>query len=170
MNARRIFMLSSGVLYALTSMVLLYYFAEYILMNLIHLIRYGSVIGSGLSPVENYYFDLLVFFFFISSLSFTLFQLFSIIYPEITKSHISPPTPRSTPFEVLLYISTEEEAKVLQAIKDLAPRAYKFEIARKTGLSRMKVHRIIQRFESRGIVQVTKIGRNSQVTLSSWLI
>lgn len=92
-------------------------------------------------------------------------------YPEIRqfmgdKKKISS---SSSPLDVVLYISTPEEAQVIAAIDELQQRTYQFEIARVTGLSRMKVHRILKRLEERDIVHRDQDGRGGRVFLSTWL-
>ena len=92
-------------------------------------------------------------------------------FPEIRpRNRRARLKPHATPLEVVLFVSTEEEAKVIEAVKTLSNRAYQFEIARYTGLSRMKVHRIIKRLADRDIVSVTEEGRNRLISLSDWLV
>ena len=78
--------------------------------------------------------------------------------------------PHPTPYDVLIYISTPDEVKVIEAIKKLENKAYQFEIARYSGLSKMKVHRIIQRLLERGIIEVEKRGKYNRVSLKKWVI
>ncbi|MDH5401171.1 MAG: hypothetical protein OEZ01_08195 [Candidatus Heimdallarchaeota archaeon] len=75
----------------------------------------------------------------------------------------------ASPFEILLHISTEDEIKILLATKELLPKAYKFEVAKKSGLSRMKTHRIILRLEERNILRVERDGRYSKIYFTDWL-
>lgn len=106
---------------------------------------------------------------------FCLGALLSIIYtvhlyPDLRETfHGTGLNKNASPYEIVTFISTEEEVEVLEAIKELAPKAYKFEIARITELSRMKVHRILLRLSSRGIVDVKKDGKYSQIYLADWL-
>ncbi len=76
----------------------------------------------------------------------------------------------SSPVQIIKYISTKEEADVIDAIINNNNRAYQFEIARYTGMSRMKVHRIVQRLIDRNIVIKEKVGKNSRITLADWII
>lgn len=124
------------------------------LPNLHHTMRQGMI---------------LLFIFSIGILFTSVYMTY--LFPEIRDTvHKTELKSNATPFEVLLYVSTDEEVSLLQSIKELSPRAYKFELARKTGLSRMKVHRILLRLAERGILHVEKEGRYSQVTLADWLM
>ncbi len=92
-------------------------------------------------------------------------------YPEIRPSQKKDELgPQATPYEVLIYISTPDEVKVIEAIKKLENKAYQFEIARYTGLSKMKVHRIIQRLAERGIIDIEKRGKYNRISLKKWVI
>ena len=94
----------------------------------------------------------------------------SYFYPDLReKIHGKEISSNPSSLEVLLYISTDDEIKIIQSIQSLAPKAYKFEIARETGLSRMRVHRILMRLNERGIVRIIKDGRYSQVYLMDWI-
>lgn len=94
----------------------------------------------------------------------------SYFYPDLReKIHGKEISSNATPLEVLMYMSTDDEINVIQSIKSLAPKAYKFEIARKSGLSRMKVHRILMRLNERGVVRIVKDGRYSQIYLNDWI-
>lgn len=151
-------------------MVLVYLYLDYVLQNISSLFRNRRLAEPDVTPLENFFLDLVIFLFFVSSIALTIYQILNYVYPKLVKSDSPAPTSNSSPFEIVSHISTEEEVKVLNAILDLSPRAYKFEISRKTGLSRMKVHRILQRLEQRDIVEIEKVGRNSRVKLASWLI
>lgn len=96
--------------------------------------------------------------------------LFLYYFPEIREQiHNKTLSSAATPFEVILHISTAEEVLVVKAIEKLSPKVYQFEISKETELSRMKVHRIVTRLSERGIINVEKIGKNSQVSLSKWM-
>lgn len=91
-------------------------------------------------------------------------------YPEVRERiHGSKISSNPTSLEVLMYISTDDEIEIIKSIQSLAPKAYKFEIARNTGLSRMKVHRILMRMNERRIVRIVKDGRYSQIYLTDWV-
>ncbi len=91
-------------------------------------------------------------------------------YPEFReRKRPNGITPDAKPLQVVRYVSTPAEVDVLDAITNLGNRAYKFEIARYTGLARMKVHRIVVRLSDRNVVFVEKEGRHVRVFLSEWL-
>lgn len=92
-------------------------------------------------------------------------------FPEVrTRKHVTDaPDATATPMQVIKYVSTEEENAVIEAIHELSERTYQFEIARVSGLSRMKVHRVLKRLEERGIIRRESEGRGSRVFLAEWL-
>ena len=91
-------------------------------------------------------------------------------FPEIRERiHSKTLTSNASPYEVILHVSTPEEVLVVKAIDKLSPKVYQFEISKETDLSRMKIHRIITRLSERGIINVEKIGKNSQISLSNWM-
>ncbi|MHA1910474.1 MAG: helix-turn-helix transcriptional regulator [Candidatus Kariarchaeaceae archaeon] len=101
---------------------------------------------------------------------FTGGSLFLYFFPEIRERiHNKALTAAASPYEVILHISTSEEILVVKAIDKLSPKVYQFEISKETGLSRMKIHRIVTRLSERGIINVEKIGKNSQISLSNWM-
>ena len=101
-----------------------------------------------------------------------LFGLFMVWYyfPEIRpKNRNGKLSATASPYDVVIYISKPEEVKVIEAVRQLGNKAYQFEIARYCNLSRMKVHRIIQRLAERGIIQVEKQGKHRKISLSEWM-
>ena len=97
-------------------------------------------------------------------------SIFLYYFPEIReKIHHKALTTNASPYEVILHVSTSEEVLVVKAIDKLSPKVYQFEISKETGLSRMKIHRIVTRLSERGIINVEKIGKNSQISLSNWM-
>ena len=92
-------------------------------------------------------------------------------FPEIReKVRNQTINPNASPLEVILFVSTSDEVKVIEAVKTLGNRAYQFEIARVGDLSRMKVHRVIKRLADRDILYSTKEGKHSRIFLSNWLL
>lgn len=92
-------------------------------------------------------------------------------YPELRERNSKQQISRdASPLEVILFVSTTDETRVIHAIQALKNRAYKFEISRLTGLSRMKVHRIVTRLAEREIVRILKEGRHVRVFLEEWLV
>ena len=147
---------------AIASLYIVYYLFRIVILSII----------TGSFPDLSHTHTQALGFLFIFSLGLTL-GIISVInsFPEVANAiHGRTLSQSATPFEVLLHISSNEEISILESIKKLSPKAYKFEIARQTGLSRMKVHRIITRLSDRGILEVDKDGRYSQVRLANWLL
>lgn len=91
------------------------------------------------------------------------------LYPEVSSKIHGSLSPNASPYDVVLHISTEEEIEVIKAVKKMSFKAYKFEIAKKTRLSRMKIHRITTRLSERGIFIIEKNGRFSKILLADWM-
>ncbi len=126
---------------------------------------------NGKLPFEQHSHNQMLGFLFIFSMGILTGGIYlGYFYPELReKIHGKEISSNPTSLEVLLYISTDDEINIIQSIQSLAPKAYKFEIARDTGLSRMRVHRILMRLNERGIVRIIKDGRYSQVYLMDWI-
>ena len=96
--------------------------------------------------------------------------MFLYYFPEIRPSRKREGSPQSSsPFDVIVHISNEEEVKILEAIKNRGNKAYQFELSRDTGLSRVKVHRIVYRLVERDMLQMEKVGKNKLLRISPWL-
>ncbi|MHA2030993.1 MAG: helix-turn-helix transcriptional regulator [Candidatus Kariarchaeaceae archaeon] len=130
-----------------------------------------STIINGKLPFEEHTHNQMLGILFIFSLGILVGGVYlSYFYPELReKIHGKEISSNPTSLEVLLYMSSDEEIKIIKSIQTLAPKAYKFEIARDTGLSRMKVHRILMRLSERGVVRIIKDGRYSQIYLMDWI-
>ena len=74
------------------------------------------------------------------------------------------------PLSVLIRASKPDEGSVLQVIHDSGGACRQKDIVFKTGLTKLKVHRIIARLAERGIVRVKRMGKTNEITLPSWLM
>ncbi len=130
-----------------------------------------SSIINGELPFERHTHNQMLGLLFIFSIGILTGGIYlSYFYPELRERiHGKEISSNPTSLDVLLYISTDDEVEVIKSIQSRLPKAYKFEIARDTGLSRMRVHRILTRLNERGIVKIVKDGRYSQVYLMDWV-
>jgi len=99
------------------------------------------------------------------------FSAFFYYFPEVRPRNrkLKSPKPDSKPLDIVMYVMSDDEAEVLKAVKQLGERTYQFEIAKVTGMSRMKVHRVLKKLEDRQILERDKDGRGSRVFLAEWL-
>lgn len=74
------------------------------------------------------------------------------------------------PLAVLIRVSKPEERAVLEVLRNSGGVCHQKDIVFKTGLSKIKVHRIIARLAERGAIQVKRIGKTNEVTIPAWLI
>ena len=69
----------------------------------------------------------------------------------------------------LMRASKPDERKVLEVLVTHDGKCLQKTIVKESGLSRLKVHRIVSRFAGRGIVSVSESGNTNEVGLSQWL-
>ena len=74
------------------------------------------------------------------------------------------------PLAVLIRVSKPDERAVLEVLRGNGGVCRQKDIVFKTGLSKLKVHRIIARLAERGAIQVKKMGKTNEVTIPSWLL
>lgn len=118
----------------------------------------------------------------ISLAAIALSVAYAIAFPRIkTSEEEGPATPIVSPIEsrhgelrdplsVLIRASKPEEGAILQVVHDSGGVCRQKDVVFKTGLSKLKVHRIIARLADRNIIQVKRIGKTNELTLPSWLI
>lgn len=74
------------------------------------------------------------------------------------------------PLSILIRVSKPEERAVLEVLHGSGGLCRQKDIVFKTGLSKIKVHRIIARLAERGAIQVKKIGKTNEITVPNWLM
>jgi len=75
----------------------------------------------------------------------------------------------TTPYVSILKTLTSDERQVLNILVAHNGKFLQKYIRTETGLSRLKIHRIVSRLAERGIVILEKTGNTNQVVLSDWL-
>lgn len=73
------------------------------------------------------------------------------------------------PLDILMRVSKTDERAVLKVLKDGGGVCYQKDITYSTGLSKIKIHRIVARLTERGIIQVKKVGKTNEVRIAEWL-
>lgn len=99
----------------------------------------------------------------------------AIKYSQETSPVVTVPTvPTSVetldPLNILIRVSKPDERAVLEVIRSNRGVCRQKDIVFKTGLSKIKVHRIIARLAERGAVQVKRTGKTNEVAVPSWLM
>ena len=74
------------------------------------------------------------------------------------------------PLTILIRVSKPDERTVLEVLRGSRGICRQKYIVFKTGLSKIKVHRIIARLAERGAIQVKKIGKTNEVTVPNSLM
>ena len=70
---------------------------------------------------------------------------------------------------VVLKTMTPDEQKVLNALLAHQGKYLQKYVAKETGLSRLKTHRIVARFVQRGIVTTSEFGNTNEIVVSDWV-
>jgi len=98
------------------------------------------------------------------------------LFPEIERK---PSTETSTEtglpkeqrsLEAVMRVLRDDEKKVLELLITAGGTMLQRDIARKTGFSRVKTHRILYRLSTRGIVTAKKYYNTYQITIADWLL
>lgn len=71
--------------------------------------------------------------------------------------------------DVVMRVAKPDERTALEVLKNSGGVCLQRDITYKTGLSKLKMHRIIARLAERGIVQVRKVGKTNEITVPAWL-
>ena len=80
------------------------------------------------------------------------------------------PNHQFDPLDILTRVSKPEERAVLDVLRNSGGSCLQKDIVFKTGLTKLKVHRIIVRLSEREIVQVKKMGKTNEVRVPGWLM
>jgi uncharacterized membrane protein len=89
--------------------------------------------------------------------------------PEIEPSSVPMVEKGESALDAVLRVLNEDEKKVIEILVDEGGTMLQKDIRWKTGLSRVKTHRILFRLAKRGIVSAEKYYNTNKVTLAEWL-
>ena len=101
---------------------------------------------------------------------------YALVFPELTDEK-SKQEPSSMPtvekeepaLEAVLRVLNEDEKKVIATLDAEGGTMLQKDIRWKTGLSRVKTHRILFRLAKRGVVSAEKYYNTNKITLADWL-
>ncbi len=135
----------------------------------------GSATGGGMQPMSSGIWLALVALFGVAFAGVAGVGYYA-TYPEIKTTPVSmaaqtapePAASQTASWSVLMKSSKPEEKQVLEALASHGGSYQQKFIVKETGLSKLKVHRIVSRFAERGIVTVQKSGNTNEVSLASW--
>jgi uncharacterized membrane protein len=89
--------------------------------------------------------------------------------PKIEPSSVPMVEKGESALDAVLRVLNEDERKVIEILVDEGGTMLQKDIRWKTGLSRVKTHRILFRLAKRGIVSAEKYYNTNRVTLAEWL-
>lgn len=73
------------------------------------------------------------------------------------------------PMDIVMRVAKADERAALEILKNSGGVCLQKDITYKTGLSKLKTHRIVARLAERGIIQVKKIGKTNEISVPAWL-
>ncbi|HDH27962.1 MAG TPA: winged helix-turn-helix transcriptional regulator [Euryarchaeota archaeon] len=125
----------------------------------------GPFYGESHGMIQAGHNDAISHWFF--RLAFPLFTLLvaSILLFNIRKREIA----NIQPIEAVSKVLLPDEQKIVRILKEKGGRATQKELARKTGLNRVKIHRNVHRLAEKNIVTVEPAGNTNTITLTEWL-
>ncbi len=100
---------------------------------------------------------------------------YSLAFPELSterpKEQATPPTLEEgePTLDAVLRVLNEDERKIVQTIVAEGGTMLQKDIRWKTGLSRVKTHRVLFRLTKRGIVSAEKYYNTNRISLAEWL-
>jgi len=101
---------------------------------------------------------------------------YAMVFPELTDEKPKKKPPSMPTVEkgesalgAVLRVLNEDERKVIETLVAGGGKILQKDIRWKTGLSRVKTHRILHRLAKRGIVSAEKYYNTNKITLADWL-
>ncbi len=100
---------------------------------------------------------------------------YSLIFPSLNVKKPEPETPKpptekgETAYDAVLRVLNDDERKIIEIIASEGGTMLQKDIRWKTGLSRVKTHRILFRLAKRGIVKAEKHYNTNKIILADWL-
>jgi len=93
------------------------------------------------------------------------------LFPEIKQEPYTQPALQAEPqtFEAVKRVLKDDERKIVELIISSGGSMLQRDIARQSGFSRVKTHRILYRLSTRGIVVAEKYYNTYRITLADWL-
>jgi uncharacterized membrane protein len=80
-----------------------------------------------------------------------------------------PPASTLDPMDIVMRVAKLDERAALEVVKSNGGICLQKDITYKTGLSKLKTHRIVARLAERGILQVKKVGKTNEISVPLWL-
>jgi uncharacterized membrane protein len=84
-----------------------------------------------------------------------------------TEPGSSNPNPDS--LEVIMRVLKPDEKAALEVVRNAGGVCMQKDITYKTGLSKLRTHRVVARLAERGVIQVRKLGKTNEITVPAWL-
>jgi uncharacterized membrane protein len=94
------------------------------------------------------------------------------VFPEIKLEQKPQPSSQAKlqTLDAVKRVLKDDERKVIELIINTGGSMLQSDIARQTGFSRVKTHRILYRLSTRGIIVAQKHYNTYKITLAEWLL
>ncbi len=89
--------------------------------------------------------------------------------PEVKPSSVPPVERGESALDAVLRVLNDDERKVIETLVAEGGMMLQKDIRWKTGLSRVKTHRILFRLAKRGVVSAEKYYNTNKIVLADWL-
>ncbi len=86
---------------------------------------------------------------------------------HVTQTHSSKLEPDA--LEVVMRVLKADEKAALEVLRSAGGKCLQKDITYKTGLSKLRTHRVVARLAERGVIQVRRIGKTNEITVPAWL-
>jgi len=96
---------------------------------------------------------------------------YSMLFPEIRNvpSSIQPIAQKEQKLSTIMKTLSVEEQKVIEVILVHNGKYLQKYVVKESGLTRLKVHRILARLAERGIVNIREYANTNEVSIAEWL-
>jgi predicted transcriptional regulator len=99
-----------------------------------------------------------------------------ILFPNIkystdteTNQEFAIPAASLDPMTIVMRVTRPDERAALEVLRNSGGVCLQKDITYKTGLSKLKTHRIVARLAERGIIQVKRVGKTNEIRVPAWL-
>ena len=131
----------------------------------------GQMMGSGFGMGSFLWPTVLTF----STTIVVVVVAYVVLVPTIRYSEEAETKPQSSTaatlhaMDVVMRIVKPDERMALEVLRNSGGVCFQKDITYKTGLSKLKTHRIVARLAERGIIQVRKVGKSNEIKVPTWL-
>lgn len=120
---------------------------------------------------------------FLSAIVLILVIVYLLAYPPIKytppeegksvsrspRAEPGPSNPNPDSLEIIMRVLKPDERVALEVVRNAGGVCMQKDITYKTGLTKLRTHRVVARLAERGVIQVRKLGKTNEITVPAWL-